>query len=408
MTAQAIVAVVLIVLGTVLDVPIAIILGIIALLLELARLVWSRRRLSLVDYRRTLGSTRIGWGDDTTLDIEVWNRQRLPLAWLRADDAADRGVVVRERPLADTDDGLALRNVWTLAPFERVRRRFRLTAARRGVYELGPVELSMGDLFARRAASEERAVVDRFLVRPRVVAMGSLRRQDVWGGVDRAARGLTEDPARFAGLRDYAPGDPVRRIHARASARLGRPVVKRFEPSRDREVVLALDVQTAPAAGWHLSFDDEAVESLVVVAASAARALARDGASFGLAAAAYSGAARRFAIVPTSPAPGQLQRVLDMLARLSSAPSAPFEALLTLLSRSVRPGATVVVISTRDPRLFGRPLRALTLRGCRVLVLAAGEHAGVQVEAARAIGVAAQAVRLDGPWRTAERVVMAG
>ena len=56
--------------------------------------------------------------------------------------------------------------------------------------------------------------------------------------------GLAEDPSRFAGIREYTPGDPIKRIHPRASARLGRPSTKRFEPSRDREVLIALDIQT--------------------------------------------------------------------------------------------------------------------------------------------------------------------
>jgi uncharacterized protein (DUF58 family) len=203
------------------------------------------------------------------------------------------------------------------------------------------------------------------------------------------------------------PGDSVRRIHHRASARIGRPLVKRFEPSRDLEVIIALDIQTDAGPSWDISYDDEAVESLVVIAASVARALAIERATFGLAAAAYSGAVRRFATVPASASPGQLERVLDMLARLSSSPSAPFEALLAMLARTVRPGATVLVVSGRDPRAFARPLRALRRRGCRVQLLAAGEDAGLSVAVARSIGVGGQAVRLDGRWRTATQVVVA-
>ena len=105
------------------------------------------------------------------MTIEVWNRKRLPLAWLRADDDASFGVVVRERELVDSVRGIgALRNVWTLAPFERVTRQFHVSGERRGVYELGPVDVvgrrpvrpAGGDAGGRRRA--------RFIVRPRTVA----------------------------------------------------------------------------------------------------------------------------------------------------------------------------------------------------------------------------------------------
>ena len=372
MTLQALLAVALILFGSLLDVPIATILGIVSLALETVRQAWSRRGLARVEYARRLARHRTAWGDLIPLEVEVWNRGRMPLAWLRADDAASPGLIVRERALTDSDRGRALRNVWTLAPSERVTRRYHVGGVQRGVFELGPVELSVGDLFAQHAARDERPRIDRFFVHPRVVAAPALRRRDRWGGFDRALAGLSEDPARFAGVREYAPGDPVRRIHARTSARLGRPMVKRFEPSRDREVILALDVQSEEAPAWDLSVDEEVVESLFVIVASLARSLAAEGAAMGLAAAAYSGAVRRFAMLPVSSAPGQLERLLDLLARLSPQPSAPFEQLLSTLARVARPGSTIVIVSARDSRQWTAQLRTLQRAGCGVVILATG------------------------------------
>src|SRR5207247_1146504 len=288
-----------------------------------------------------------------------------------------------------------------LAPFERVVRRFHVGADRRGVYELGPVDLSVGDLFAREAAAATRPETDRFLVRPRTVRATGAHRSDRWGGTDRALAGLSEDPSRFAGIREYAPGDAVRRVHPRASARLGRPVVKVFEPSRDREVLIALDVQTHGGAAWETSFDVEEVESLFVVAASLARSLADERASFGLAAAGYHRAESRFAILPPSEAPGQAERVLDLLARLSSHPSAPFERLLATIARVLRPGTTILVVTARDPARYLGHLRRLEQSGCPVVVLACGPNADRDAAHARAAGLAARTARLDGPWRPA-------
>jgi len=407
MTGVAFAAILLLLLGTFLEVPVAVILSIVVLMIEAVRQVWTRFGLSGVSYRRRLERDRIGWGEEIPVTVEIWNRKRLPLAWLRADDAATPGVVVRERELAlGTTGGAVLRNVWTLAPFERVTRQFHVGAERRGVYDLGPVELSVGDLFAGQAATERRHDVDRFLVRPRTVAAASLRRRDTLGGADRARFGLSEDPSRFAGIRDYAPGDPLRRIHPRASARLGRPVVKRFEPSRDREVLLALDVQTAAGPVPGSAFDDEEVESLFVVAASLARSLADERAAFGLAAAGYHGAESRYAYLPVSEAPGQAERVFDLLARLSSQPSGPFEHLLGMILRVVRHGTTVVVVTARDPSPYVAHLRRLERAGCPVVVVACGPAGAADAGRARAAGMAARSARLDGPWRTAARLAM--
>jgi len=405
MTIEGVVGIGLLIAGSFLGVPVAIVLGIVVLLFEVVRQIWSRRGLTNVQYSRHLGRDRLEWGDETSLTVSIWNRRRVPLAWLRADDQASAGVSVDERSLVVSGGGdRVLRNVWTLAPFERVVREFHVRADRRGVFEIGPVALGVGDLFAREAAVEERDLIDTFLVRPRTVAAPNLLDEDRWGGDARAKAGLSEDPSRFAGIRDYTPGDPIRRIHPRASARLARPVTKRFEPSRDREVLIALDIQTTPGPIWDVDFDSEAVEALYVTAASIARTLLGVGAGVGLTAAGYTGVESRFARLPVSASPGQAERLLDLLARLSSHPSAPFERLLTMVARTVRPGTTVVVLTTRDPVPFLAHLRGIGRQGASVLVVTCGPNGPADAARARSAGLTARCVQLDGPWRTAERL----
>ena len=408
MTPQALGALGLVLIGTALDVPIVLVLGIVTLLLETIRGIWARYGLRNVTYRRRLAADRTTWGEEIPLTIEVWNRKRLPLAWLRADDEASHGVVVRERRLVEGERGEGvLRNLWTLAPFERVFRHYHVGAERRGVFTIGPADLAVGDLVARRAATEPRPGIHTFLVRPRTVAAPGLERPERWGGTERVRTGLTEDPSRFAGLRPYAPGDPLRRIHARASARLGQPVTKRLEPSRDREVLIALDVQTEHGPTWEIAYDDDAVEDLYVIAASVARTLAAERAAFGMAAAGYTGAEARFAHIPVSSSMGQLGRVLDLIARLSSHASAPFERLLVFVGRTARPGTTIIVLTARDPAPFAAVIKRIERSGCPVVVLACGRGAAADAARARSIGLKVRSARLDGPWRTADELLVA-
>lgn len=409
MTGTAFLAILLLLGGTIFEVPVAVVLAIVILLLEIVRSIWAQRGLEHLAYARRMSRHRMTWGEDIPTTIEIWNRKRLPLAWVRAEDDTSPGVVVAERPLLIGERGQrVLSNAWTLAPFERVTRPYRIGAERRGVYEIGPVGISVGDLFGREAAREQRPLLDRFLVRPRTVPTAALHRRDTWGGQDRARSGLSEDPSRFAGIREYAPGDPIRRIHPRASARLRRPVVKRFEPSRDREVLIALDVQTSTGPAWAPSESTDEVESLFVVAASIARSLALEHAAFGLAAAGYHGAESRFAHLEVSEAPGQLERVFDLLARLSTHPSAPFERLLGRLLRILRPGVTVVVVTARDPSPYLAWLRRIERAACPVVLVACGPDGITDASRVRAIGLAARSARLDGPWQTAGRLMVTG
>lgn len=406
MTARAVIGAALVLVGAFLDVPIAIGLGLVLVGVEVLRGLWVRRGLRGVGYRRTLRASHVAWGETAGLSIEVWNRSRLPISWLRVDDAVSEDVRVEGRELRPGDLGdLTLRNTWSLGPREVVRRRLEIGATRRGVHEIGPTTITMGDLFAMPAADGIWTGIDRLVAWPRFVPAAATERRDRWGGADRATSGLSEDPSRFVGIRAYVPGDPVRRIHARASARLGKPMTKRFEPSRDRDLLLVVDLE-APTTR-HEAWDgepDEAAEELLVIAASIVRSLGERRAAFGVAAAAYSGTSARLAYLPVSHAPGQLERGLDLLARLSSEPSAPFDRLTALVGRAVTEATSIVVLTGRDSRELVRPLRTLQRRGLSVRLLAAGSAGASAVARARAAGIPAEVVGLDGPWRTATRV----
>jgi uncharacterized protein (DUF58 family) len=396
----------LVILASFLAVPAIILLGLVLVATGAVREVWARRGLRGVEYRRHLPLQHVVVGDELPLDISVWNRKALPLAWLQAEDEADRRMVVRERDLASDAAGtFALRNAWTLAPFERVVRHFHVVAERRGVFVLGPARLEAGDLLARPAASETSPRTATWIVRPRSVAVRAVVSERRWGGELRARRGLLDDPTRYAGVRAYQPGDPIRGIHWKTSARLGRPVSKRFDPARQREVVVALDIEKPAGSSW-AGGEDDLVEGLCVAAASLLRQLRGEGAAIGLAAASYGGGSRPIALVAPAGSEPQLGRCLDLLARLGPSPTASFERLLTGLARTVRPGTSLLVLGARDPAPYLAALRRLGRSGYPVRYLGFGPDAPALAARARGAALESSPAQLDGPWRTATTLLV--
>ncbi len=405
--AQGAAGVGLVILGSLVASPLVVVLGVAAVMFEAVRAAWAGRVLDRVVYRRDLADAPLVAGDEVPLAIEIWNAQRLPLPWVRVDDRASATVEVRERQLSLVEDfGVALRNAWTLAPHERVTRHFTLRGTRRGIIELGPARLEAGDLFARAADARVEPSVERRLVRPRIVAVRMPEAGDPWGLSERARRGLLEHPTSYSGVRDYNPGDPVRRMHVRASARLGRPVVKRFDPARERDVLLVLDIQTVEGQAATLTFAEDAAEELCVATGSVAARLLADGAAVGLAVAAYAASVRRIAFLAPSEARDQLGRILDTLARLSPFPSATFEQLAANAARFLRPGVSIVVLTARDPRPLAPVLRRLGRDGFRATVLTLGPVAEAGRPGLRRFGVASWPLRVEGGWRTPERVII--
>src|SRR5512133_222244 len=48
--------------------------------------LWERYALVRLEYRRHLSRTRVPFGEDVELQVEVVNRKLLPLSWLEVDD----------------------------------------------------------------------------------------------------------------------------------------------------------------------------------------------------------------------------------------------------------------------------------------------------------------------------------
>jgi uncharacterized protein (DUF58 family) len=317
-------------------------------------------------------------------------------------------VVGRRLGPSDRPGRGVLANAWSLLWYERVVRHLRIDARRRGVFAFGPIRLTVSDLFERGTNSEERDLDDELLVRPRSVPVRASEPARAPLGTNRTRVSLFTDPAQFAGVRAYQRGDPARQIHWRATARVGQPVSRRYEPVNERHVLLAVDLQTVPGPHWMMLFDDEQVEALCVAAASLARRFLRDGAACGLLLGTQLAGGRRWAYLPPSAATGQLSRIEDVLARVQPIVSLPFEQLLGVVPRRLPPGGTVAVLSARDPTPFVEPLRRLSRSGYAVRVLALGDDRQAHARHASAAGVEAAPAALSPTWKEADALVISG
>jgi uncharacterized protein (DUF58 family) len=396
--------------GAVLGAGGIVLVGVVTVLIALVRGLWTRFGLRGLTYERRLGATRAVVGDEIPLQLTVRNRKLLPIPWLGVDDLITRPAMVVGRDLEPSDvPGFGfLRTTWTLGWFERATRHLRIVADRRGVYEFRGARLQVADLFARELVVEERPATERYWVIPRSVPVRTGTATSQLPGITRTRRGLFEDPAQFAGVRPYLPGDPARRLHWRATARLGQPVSRRYDPGQEREVVIALDAQTVPGPFWRMQYDEELVEGICTAAMSLARHSVGDGIACGLSANGYSLRGRRVVHLAPSASSGQVALIADELAAISRWASMPFAALLGQLTRRVRPATIIVAVSAREPSEFLPTMRRLSASGHPTRLLALGPTADRAVTRARTLGIQASVARLDPDWRTADALDLVG
>jgi uncharacterized protein (DUF58 family) len=276
--------------------------------------IWQRDCLTAVAYRRRLSHDRASFGEEISLEIEILNDKLLPLTWLHIEDDFPSELSLEGGLIVSGRSGIrsVLVQVLAMFPFGRVRRRMSITCDRRGLHTIGPAKILSGNPFGYRQRSV--AVRDQLnlLVYPKVF---ELNPPGIVAGVplgDQRVRALLHDPSRASGVRDYRPGDPLRTIDWRATARSGSLLVREFESTASERVVLFADLTVRGLRG---SFDPAKLEFVVAVVASVVAELAGRGISVGI----YSGASADGNQVAYSPScsPTALSDMLELLAKTS-------------------------------------------------------------------------------------------
>ncbi|CAN5770560.1 hypothetical protein BH24CHL5_BH24CHL5_11030 [soil metagenome] len=396
MTSWSTIGAIVVLLGIVLASPAIVFIGAAVLVIRVLAEVWPRRVLDQLEYRRSVSPDRTIAGDEVELRMTLWNRTRSPLAWASATDTLSEGLMART--LSGSEVGGfgqdVLRVSGALRPYEQVTRRFKVTPLRRGVHELGPARVRVAELFGTHAPLRDPELEPlTILARPRTAPVTGAVPANAPLARRRAPRSLFADPHLFAGVRPFQPGDPLKSVHWRASARRPSLQTKRFEPSLSGQVVLVFDVQTIEGEYWMLVYDDIAFEALATATLSIARELVTAETAVGFAAAAFSGTTSRYVHLPARADRPQLSRLGDALARLSPESSAPLANLLSWLPRRLASGSMIVVLSARDATQSRNIVRSLERSGYPVHFLLHGPQ--TLASEARRAGMSAWSLRVD-------------
>jgi uncharacterized protein (DUF58 family) len=370
--------------GVLLFVPsISIVAGTALIGLGLARLS-ARFALHGVSYSRTLSPARLFPGDEADLILRLENRKLLPLASITVEDPVQINVVRSRKQFDDylqfsggieTLESLAngLVNRAAIGPYQSLIRTYRVKGLQRGVYTLGPAQVATADpfgLFPQQSTMGGRLEI---IVYPHIYEpeeIGIPFREAMGNLVTR--RTLFEDPTLIAGSREYQPGDPLRRVHWKATARTGEMQVRVSDPSTTAQLMLVLNLNTFQQL-WH-GVDPDRMEAVIDVAASfAVWALDRDFAvglrSNGI----YAGSDETPRVAPSAN-PRQTAHLLEHLARLSFSGQFAPEYVLLDESRRLRQGSTILFITSILTPALITVLTSRQLAG-RVSVVYCGRHA---------------------------------
>jgi uncharacterized protein (DUF58 family) len=271
-------------------------------------------------------------GEMVSVEFEVANRKWLLSSWLL--DARDQISHVRDRFQASA--------LFVRVPAGQSRRgHYFVRFSQRGEYSFGPLELTTHfplGLVERGLLFNEFATL---IVHPRVGRMTSRWRSDLWNATELAEQrrmraGLFDDE--FQRIREYRVGDNPKAIHWRTTARRGELMVREFQQTRDRDLVLLVELWQ-PAQPTTADLDR--VELAISFAATVLHENLRQSREARLRMIVVG--SQKFAWDHLS----SLEQALDQLALASASATANVRPVLDETMQRISSSSRVVVISSR-------------------------------------------------------------
>ena len=353
--------------------------------------LWARRSLVAVGLQRRY-EKRLFLGQRVRVEVVIHNRSWWPVLWLRVHDSVP----------SDISSFRLFRQVISLKPRQQVSLEYDIVGRRRGYYTLGPLVAVSGDLLGTATYEQREATPEPVIVYPRIVALHELGlpSQSPFGVLPSRQR-IFEDPTRIQGVRDYQPGDSLRRMDWKTSARVGSLQVRCYEPAISLETAILLNLNDDD---YPPLYRRAATELGIVIAASLAVHLVEMRQAVGL----FTNGRDPFQepvaggrpLTPERPprkGREHLLHLLDLLARIETVPApraVPFLELLSHKSASLPWGSTVVVVTAQEVDGLLDRLLALRRRGLFVLLMLTCPDRDFALTARRVSQIGARAFRI--------------
>ena len=225
-------------------------------------------------------------GERTELVEILRNDRPLFLPWVRAESRISPYLLFGRQENLEVTGERFHKSVFFLHPYQQITRRHRVTLMHRGVYDIGNVALTAGDLIGTSASSLELYTPARIEVYPRLLSEEELplpvsRMQ----GEIVSRRRLLQDPFLMNGIRPYQTGDNRRDIHWAATARMNSLQVKTHDYTADTKLLCVINCQMSEDQwGDLMDYEQQLIERLISIAASVCLWALQNGMAAGFAA----------------------------------------------------------------------------------------------------------------------------
>lgn len=317
---------------------------------------------------QTSGEIKLHTGDPAWVRIAIYNAGRVPRALCRASLDLPRGLVVLQSEIDQAD---------TLGPESATHLDVGFTPVSRGVYTVSGARVLTTDFMGVFEFTVRVPSVDLMVTAwPKLYPVkgipwlenqsSNLESYDSHALDDGASHG--EVATDFYGVRQYHPGDEIRRIHWPSTARHQEFTVIEYVSQQRGSVTIYLDLDASsyPSVG-----DDDAFETAVSLAATVAAVAIRQSIPVRV----VAQGAEDHSLVPTEGI-ASLEVVLDRLALVDRDGTVPLDVVVRRTAWIAHEGGIILVTARNDGVLKrAQAAAALASTSSRTLIVDAASYA---------------------------------
>ncbi|MFK7819080.1 MAG: DUF58 domain-containing protein [Planctomycetaceae bacterium] len=225
---------------------------------------------------------------------------------------------------------------------------YRVRLMQRGIYTLGPTLVSSRFPFGLGERGRYFETPDEILIHPQIGELSPACWRRVLGDdrpalEHRARSGVFDDD--FNQIREYRPGDPVRNIHWRTSARMNDLMVREFQENREHDAIILVELWQAPDTAESDLRTELAASFAATVCHQFAKTTHNSNVAF------FLTGDTNVAIVGKS-SPDTWTQILNALARCSASPNADASWLAQQAAEVRTKDQSPIVVTTRGPDDF--------------------------------------------------------
>ena len=194
---------------------------------------WSGRIAKRLDFNQKVIKDYVYVGDEIEINTIIYNESFLPAPCIE----------IKNGLIRDLSGKSPNSNIISIMPFSSRIVAQKVKCKYRGVYNFGPIDIIISDVFGLFTWSRQIICHGTLTVFPKVVSLRrfTIRPMQTFGTVTTKQK-ANEDYSSISDIRKYYPGDSFKKIHWKLSAHKGSLYVKNFEMSGSCEAYIFLNL----------------------------------------------------------------------------------------------------------------------------------------------------------------------